>query len=81
MTSYHVICHVTAVLYASLSSIKSRKIDKRKILVLIYIITHNKPSFKETLMFSTVSLVTYHNKMTINNNNNGDIIIEPINIS
>jgi len=41
---------------------------------------HDKPSSKETLMFSTVSLVAYHDRMTMNNDNDGDVIIEPINM-
>ena len=39
----------------------------------------DKPSSRETSISSTVSLVTYHNRMTMNNDNNGDAIMEPIN--
>ena len=45
MTSYHVTCHVTAMSYASLSSlkrnIKSRKIDKRKRKMLVSKVFYN----------------------------------------
>jgi len=31
-------------------------------------------------MSSTISLVAYHNRMMMNNDNNGDMIMEPINM-
>jgi len=39
----------------------------------------NKPSSRETSISSTISLVAYHNRMTMNNDNDSDAIIEPIN--
>ena len=43
-------------------------------------LTHDKPSSRETSISSTVLSVAYHNRMTINNDNDGDTIIEPINM-
>jgi len=43
-------------------------------------LTYNKPFFREISMFSTVLLVAYHDRITINNDNDGNAIMEPINI-
>jgi len=43
-------------------------------------LTHDKLSSRETLMSSTVSLVVYHDRMMMNNENNSNIIMEPINM-
>ena len=44
-----------------------------------HILASNKPSSRETSIFSTVSSVIYHNRIIMNNDNDGDAIIEPIN--
>jgi len=43
-------------------------------------LTHGKPSFREISIFSTILLVTYHDRMMMNNDNDSDTIMEPINM-
>ena len=44
-----------------------------------YILASDKPSSRETSIFSIVSSVIYYNGIIMNNDNDGDAIIEPIN--
>ena len=40
--------------------------------------TPNKQSSRETSLSSTVSLVIYHNRMTMHNDKDGDVIMDLI---
>ena len=43
-------------------------------------LTHGKPSSREISMSSIILLVTYHDRMMMNNDNDSDTIMEPINM-